>query len=232
MEAAKPLAPKVRAELDGALARQRSLQSAVDALSLDATLDHKVRAKLEKLEGELATATTAVTRLRKAHDQALQRDRRALEEAELAAMRAGLVEFRKLAQARAVAASDLDDAVAKLADAYFRLRAGSQLVSATVPEGLRLPQGYLGRDLKKMCAHLLHKASAVSSIGDVTLPGAASPNHQATHDADAIPAAATVIAEENDWLIGSLEAQIEAIGHRRDIAGGRDPGDQGPRAVR
>jgi hypothetical protein len=211
METPKPLAPKVRAELDGALERQRSLQSAVDALSLDATLDPKVRGRLEKLEGELATATTAVNRLRKAHDQALQRDRRALEEAELAAMRAGMVEFRKLAEARQTAAADLDAAVTALGDAYFRLRAGSQLVPASIPEGLRLPQGYLGRDLKKMCAHLFQKASAVSSIGDVTLPGAVSPDHRATHDADAIPPAAKVIADENDWLIGSLEAQIEAI---------------------
>jgi hypothetical protein len=211
METAKPLAPKVRAELDGALERQRSLQSAVDALSLEATLDHKVRAKLEKLEGELATATTAVTRLRKALAQAELRDRRDLEQRELAAMRAGVVEFKKLAQARAVAASDLDDAVAKLADAFFRLRAGSQLIPAMVPEGLRLPQGFLARDLKKMLSHLLHRASAVSSIGDVTLPGAQSPDHKSTFDAAAIPTAVSTVTDENDWLVGSLEVQLEAI---------------------
>ena len=62
-------------------------------------------------------------------------------------MRAGMVEFKRLTDARQTAAADLDAAVTALADAYFRLRAGSQLVPASVPEGLRLPQGYLGRDL-------------------------------------------------------------------------------------
>jgi hypothetical protein len=62
-----------------------------------------------------------------------------------------------------------------------------------------------------MCAHLLHKASSVSSIGDVTLPGAVSPDHKATHDTNAIPTAATIIADENDWLVGSLESQIEVV---------------------
>jgi uncharacterized protein involved in exopolysaccharide biosynthesis len=69
-QSTKPLTPKVRAELDGALERQRSLQAGVDALSLDAMLDGKARAKLDRLEGELATATTIVTRLRKAMEQA------------------------------------------------------------------------------------------------------------------------------------------------------------------
>ncbi len=209
------LLPRVEKDLAAAEQRVAVLQAEVEATALAEFLDDaKAAARHRKARHDLDEAVAAVARLRLAREQATLRDQRTEADAELEAMRAGMAEFEKVMEARKAAAADIDAAVTSLADAYFRLKAGTQLVQMTIPDGLQLPRGYVGRDLKKLIAHALHKASRVAAIGDEGLPGAAAPSISAQFNAPAIPTSEMVIREECDWLISSLQRQIEARARR------------------
>jgi hypothetical protein len=215
---AAAITPKIHAELDGALERQRSLQAAIDALSLDAVLDGKARAKLERLEGELVTATAAVSRLQKALEQAERRDAQTAAEGELVEMRSGLDEFRKLMVARERAAADLDKAVEALAEAYGRLRAGTLLIEPMLPKHLFLPRGYLRKNLHRLVSFALHKHSGVEQIGDRPLPGAIAPTFESRHDSRQIMSTEETIREETGWLLTSLQMQVDRAAQEVEAA--------------
>lgn len=133
-------------------------------------------------------------------------------------MRAGMVEFERVCEARKAAAQAVDAAAAALGDAYRKLKAGNALVQMSIPDGLRLPAGWMQRDLRKMISHALHKASDVGQIGDQPLPGAAAPDIRSTYDSGAIPTTAAVIGDECAWLIASLQNQLDRSGPRDEEA--------------
>ena len=78
--------------------------------------------------------------------------------------------------ARVSAAEAVDAAASALGDAYRKLTCRQCADPMSIPDDLRLPAGFLQRDLRKMISHALHKASDVGQIGDQPLPGAAAPD--------------------------------------------------------
>jgi hypothetical protein len=221
-QATKLLTPRVRAELDGALERQRSLQAGVDALSLDAVLDGKAKNKLDKLEGELAAATSSVVRLTKALAQAEERDRRREAEAELQTRQDGLAEFQRVCVARAAAADDLDQAAPKIVDAWRRLRATEELIRMSLPRGTVLPPGYHGVRLRDLAAAAVYRQHAgdIAGVGDDgnCFPGAAPPTFNERFNPGAIASAADVIADQNAWLMRHLDAQIQRFAEQQGLS--------------
>ena len=207
-QATKGITPKVRAELDSALERQRSLQAGVDALSLDAVLDGKAKTKLDKLEGELAGATASVVRLQKALAQAEERDLQASRRAEIDRLRDRLGEFAQIAAARSEAAADLDRAAEALNKAYLCLDAANVFIESALPAGW-LPRGYRRPDLHRLVRSAIYRASSVSQIGETAPGGITAPSFSTTYAPKKIPTTAAAIGDQNRWVLEFARQKIE-----------------------
>jgi hypothetical protein len=211
MSISDAITPRVADALALAVAKRDELAAEVAGLALSEFLDPKVKAPRQKLEGELATVTAEVARLRLAQQQAETRDEQAAAEVEIAELNAGLAEFELAANARLAAAVALDKAAAELTEAWSRLRSASELVTAIVPQGCHLPRGYVLANMVQLAKSTLYRHAPINTPGDekFAFPGAEAPTIATVYDPSSIPTAAAVIGDECAWLVRSIKNQIE-----------------------
>jgi hypothetical protein len=137
------LAGQVRRRLDEAKARLAALEDRARSLALGSLLDRAGDgARLEIVDGDLAACRAEVGRLQAAYASALDMDRRAPAEIQIADLERQLARYQDWGTARVAAVADLERATELAVEAGRRYMAATNLLRDGLP-GHPLPRGLI-----------------------------------------------------------------------------------------
>jgi hypothetical protein len=207
-----PLAVQLVPLMEANAVRVKALEAEISGLALDELLeDGDAPARRKRLMQELVEAKAERDRLSAAYSTALDRDERADNEVLIAGLEAGLLEFEKVAAARTEAAQQFDHAAEALSEAWSRLRAASELITAVVPAGCHLPRGFVPANLRQLAKAAVYRHSGIGTPGDEAnaLPLGEPPSMEKRYSPGSIPSAAETIGGESDWIVETVRRQIQ-----------------------